>query len=1656
MDAISRLGLDVETQGLERGARTADRLAQSMDRAEKEAGQLENRTRRVGAQMDALTGMARNLAAQLGAAFSVYALVRANDAWVSATNQLRLVTQSAMELRDVTQEVYDLSQRTASRFEATAGLYASIQRAAGAAIGSQREVLRLTETISKLASASGGPEGSRNAALFQLRQLLQGSVVQAQEFNSLIDGTPLLVQAIADSIGVTRAELRRMVLDGNLAVTTVIQALRDQADEADALFARVNFTIGDALIRIQNAFQRIVGTQLGPIFSQIVNAISVAAEHLNALIPVLSGVAVAVAVAFAPTAVVAFAGAVASLFTLIAAHPFAALAGGLVAAVSAMRELWGETAVAKRTFEEWIVTVEDGVKTYERRLQGVEVTLRDVVDGWLGELRDGVAKYFRELELVISHTEEQVKGAAGDTRGTWDDMWEGITFTAQAFGNFVISLVRTIVDTVAIVVPRIGDLFAVAFTDATNAAIGATETILNQLRRLSPSTLLTDTLGITAPVALPRITDNPDARARLAETKRLFDESVDRNFPGGQARDWIGDANRRAQEQATATAAARARAQAEQEAEAAAQAAAEANAQAAAALQKQIDARQALFDELAAQLTLNEREFAIYQETEQLLRQFPDYYRQAAAASADMADTARDIAEQDARQLDLLRRKVAVLASMKEMAQDAERQRQMLEAALVGADQLEVVERTFDLLEAHADYYESMGKSARDVAEADARRQLSNERTLDLLTQQAERARDIANAPIDNLRDGLMEIEDRFWSDFQTDGFGAIDNLSDYFSDVWRRLQTDIVRAIFDPVTTGLRNAITGAVQGALNGTGGGFSLGGLLGSIFGGGGTGGPASLGSIIGGGVSGGAAAGAGGVLGGLGNALGLGGILGGVNDWLSGGGILSAFGFGSGSLTNALSGGGILSTLQTGLGNFLVGNTIASALGLVGNSTGGMIGGGAGALLGNMILPGIGGIIGSFLGSALGGLFGPGVTSHMAAQRLTANGVSGRVWGVGGDDELIPETIQGVTDAAQRVLEGQDILRQLGGTLGSFVSYLAVSANRERSGYKLTDTVTGQQTTEIRSSTIGDPQELSSTALRAVLSDTTFANETLDAVSKAMLAAGKSFEDVLEVLGDLHDILPATEEATSQWGQALDKLEQTFADLRASTEGVAGVAEQLDQAFADAMAALGQEFAKSIEDSILAIESPLTLQFEQLLKVQAQRLTDANRLGVDVARVMHLNELELTRFIEQAGGSAEAFAALNDIFQELIDKAAAAGNATQPLIDAYNQARAGVVNAFDNDVAQQIANLANPTLGALKALLDAQKARLEQARAIGANIIAVERLNAMEQKAFFESLTDEQRQSLAAYLGMIEDFTGRIAVVLSQLNDELNARINDTDAMRQDLLRQADAMRTLSENLASTRQSIVDRYGALTPMAGVNALRERFANLAEEARGGNDSALQALAQVGQQLIEASRNLYGSTSTFRGDYDLVTSVLQEAESLATDRADTLESQAQTLLEQRDLLIEIRDILAQPDPMLEQLQQRLDLLDVNQEAVATLLTQYLQLTQQQGAQQIDLSALQDAANGQVQVPAITAPTTGATVTTTPTASNTTGAQAQAPGQNAAGTQGDSQTAQMVAVLIDVQQNASDTQNETLQGIKREMRKLNEKLGYSSSVGFA
>jgi len=201
----------------------------------------------------------KSLAVTLGAAFGVREVMQAAEAYTTISNRLSLVTKSSDELYAAQSDLFEIAQRTRSPLEATAEVYQRLAQNAGALGLSLSEVGDTTETINKLMVISGTSAQSAEAALTQLGQAFASGTLRGEELNSVMEQAPALAMAIAEGMGVTVGELRKLGEQGKITSAAVIDALNQQGAAVDEQFARMAPTIAGATTTIKNSFIEIVG-----------------------------------------------------------------------------------------------------------------------------------------------------------------------------------------------------------------------------------------------------------------------------------------------------------------------------------------------------------------------------------------------------------------------------------------------------------------------------------------------------------------------------------------------------------------------------------------------------------------------------------------------------------------------------------------------------------------------------------------------------------------------------------------------------------------------------------------------------------------------------------------------------------------------------------------------------------------------------------------------------------------------------------------------------------------------------------------------------------------------------------------------------------------------------------------------------------------------------------------------------------------------------------------------------------------------------------------------------------------------------------------------------------------------------------------------------
>lgn len=215
------------------------------------------------------------------------------DAFKNLEARIKLATGEGPLFQEAFRGVAEISLRTNSALDETGTLFAKLMKAgldAGKSTqAAQRDALALTETINKGMQLSGGTAESQKAAVNQLIQSLQSGIVRGEEFNSMSEQGARVMQAVANGLGVTTGELRKMANQGLLTAEVFTGALAGQADVVAGEFAKLPPTVGRALQNLSSQWTLYVGASDSGMLSsanaaKVVNAL---AANLDTLVSTL-------------------------------------------------------------------------------------------------------------------------------------------------------------------------------------------------------------------------------------------------------------------------------------------------------------------------------------------------------------------------------------------------------------------------------------------------------------------------------------------------------------------------------------------------------------------------------------------------------------------------------------------------------------------------------------------------------------------------------------------------------------------------------------------------------------------------------------------------------------------------------------------------------------------------------------------------------------------------------------------------------------------------------------------------------------------------------------------------------------------------------------------------------------------------------------------------------------------------------------------------------------------------------------------------------------------------------------------------------------------------------------------------------------------------
>ena len=341
--------------------------------------------------------------------------------------RLKLSEGSALGAGRAMEEIKRIAREVAVPVQGVGDAYVRFSTATARLGISQDRTVKFTEALTKSLKISGASAATAGIVMQQLGQAFDSGRLAGDEFKSVAENGGKVLDYLADQLGVTRGQLRKMSEDGELTVEKML-ALADAADQIDKDFQGMPRTVGDALTRMGNAIVLTASKSkaLRLAFGAVALALEWVTERLSVLVSgaVVVGLSALVAkaggIALAWAAVArALAAARVALIAFSTGHPVLL---AITVATATLVALWEKLPKAVRDLATSDLDLFQGeIADLERATAGMETTLAtalDAVNEGIKDTRKSASESAKAVSDAYATIATRIDQSAKDQIGT--------------------------------------------------------------------------------------------------------------------------------------------------------------------------------------------------------------------------------------------------------------------------------------------------------------------------------------------------------------------------------------------------------------------------------------------------------------------------------------------------------------------------------------------------------------------------------------------------------------------------------------------------------------------------------------------------------------------------------------------------------------------------------------------------------------------------------------------------------------------------------------------------------------------------------------------------------------------------------------------------------------------------------------------------------------------------------------------------------------------------------------------------------------------------------------------------------------------------------------------------------------------------------------
>lgn len=166
-------------------------------------------------------------------------------------SRIQLYTSTSVEATQIFGQLVQQANRAGTDIDAVANSFQRFAAAGKDAGISNQVILQFTDNLQKMARVSGASSQEASAAIYQLSQAFASGRLQGDEFRSVSEQLPTVLQTLAKQMGVTTGELKALGSDGEITRDKLL-LLNNATDDINSQFDKLPRTVDQSAAALRN------------------------------------------------------------------------------------------------------------------------------------------------------------------------------------------------------------------------------------------------------------------------------------------------------------------------------------------------------------------------------------------------------------------------------------------------------------------------------------------------------------------------------------------------------------------------------------------------------------------------------------------------------------------------------------------------------------------------------------------------------------------------------------------------------------------------------------------------------------------------------------------------------------------------------------------------------------------------------------------------------------------------------------------------------------------------------------------------------------------------------------------------------------------------------------------------------------------------------------------------------------------------------------------------------------------------------------------------------------------------------------------------------------------------------------------------------------